>query len=519
MSDRIIGEDGKKEEEKITEDKNKNMQNDEVENTSSEHANINDVGGEEIVTTDNVIHEVTAQDEDDKKVKEEPKIADMKGHHVETMSVYVNDDQITGYLEYTQEMENEKQVRLGIIGNSLEISKIEDEIDAELIKNVKVEDSEERIKRLKEVLELLQGYTMSMDRIKNNGNETELKSPEKKEGESVGEKDKPDLQNGMDKLEKGKSDGEYVKAKIIEKSATEKSDGYVNMEDEKKTPPEEEDGKKENENKDEVEDRNCTKEESGKVECKTENSTENNEGKGIEGSENIVQSLSEILVNCDKTEAEIEAAKKQVHFQLEPEDMGMENIQNEGGNLAVDISVGSIVNKLFVVQETGNEVEMIDDAYIKFSCSQTYATEYLEEMEKKGNEKYVVETEDISDAENGNSKTDDEKKTIEKVDNNGNVDVDRENLNKGGTVIVTNDTKIEEEGNKNEDTKVDVDMEKNQLEKTEEKKEDGLNEENKTDEIHKKDGENKKIEEDRDDGDDDGKNDTEGGDGLVYVER
>ena len=235
VSDRIIGEDGKKEEEKITKDKNENMQNDEVAITSIEHANINNVGGEEIVTTDNVIHDLTIQDEDDKKVKEEPKIADMKGHHVETMSVYVNDDQIAGNLEYTEEMENEKEVRLGIIGNSLEISKIKDEIDAELIKKVKVEDSEERIKRLMEVLELLQGYTMSMDRIKNNRNKTVQKSPEKKEeGESVGEKDKPDLQNRMDKPEKGKSDGEYVKTNIVEKSANEKSDGYVNMEDEKK---------------------------------------------------------------------------------------------------------------------------------------------------------------------------------------------------------------------------------------------------------------------------------------------
>ena len=73
---------------------------------------------------------------------------------------------------------------------------------------------------------------MSMDSIKNNGNETEQKLCEKKEeGESVGEKDKLDLQNGMDKLEKEKSDGEYVKANIIEKSGNEKSDGYVNMED------------------------------------------------------------------------------------------------------------------------------------------------------------------------------------------------------------------------------------------------------------------------------------------------
>ena len=126
VSDRIIVEDGKKEEDKITKDKNENMQNNEVEITSSEHANINDVGGKKIVTTDNVIHDVTVPDEDDKKLKEKPKIADMKGHHVETMSVYVNDDQITGNLEYTEEMENEKQVRLGIISNSLEISKIED---------------------------------------------------------------------------------------------------------------------------------------------------------------------------------------------------------------------------------------------------------------------------------------------------------------------------------------------------------------------------------------------------------
>ena len=128
----------------------------------------------------------------------------------------------------------------------------------------------------------------------------------------------------------------------------------------------------------------------------------------------------------------------------------------------------------------------------------------MKKWKRKVNEKYVVETQDISDAENGNSKTDDEKKIIEKVDNNGNVDVDRENLNKGGTVILTNDMKTEEEGNKNEDSKVDVDMEKNQLETTEEKKEDGLNEENKMNEIGKNNGKNKKIEEDRDDGDDDG---------------
>ena len=413
----------------------------------------------------------------------EEKNADVKGHHVETMLAYVNDDQITGNLDYTEEAENEKHVRLGIISDSLEISKLKDEVDVEMMKKVKVEDSEERIECLKEVLELLQGYTMSMDRRKKNTKETEQKSLEtKEERETVGEKDKPDLQNGMDKVEPGKSNAEYVKLNIIENSGNENNkknmNGYLKMNAEKKeketdtvkvdsgkkeeicktendneiegkekTSTEEEDGKKENENKDEVEDENCTKEESGKsgkVECKTENSTENNEGKGTEQNETIAQSLSDIFVNCDKMKAEIEAEKKQVCFQLEPEDMGMENIKNEGGNFAVDISVGSIVNKLFVVDETGNEGERIDDAYIKFLLSQTHTAEYFEEMERKGHDKYVVETEDISDAENGNSKTDDEKKIIETVDNNGNVDVDRDNLNKGDTVIFTTDMKIEE---------------------------------------------------------------------------
>ena len=56
-------EDGKKEETKITEDKNEKTQKNEVEIRSSEHANINDLGGEEIVTTDNVIHDIKVQDE------------------------------------------------------------------------------------------------------------------------------------------------------------------------------------------------------------------------------------------------------------------------------------------------------------------------------------------------------------------------------------------------------------------------------------------------------------------------
>ena len=126
------------------------------------HMNIENVQGEVVVSTDNDIH--------DEKVSTEPPV---QGLHMETLAAYVNDDEIENSVETVTE--TEKNERLGIIGNSLEISKLETEIDQELVKKIKVYNTEERIERLKELLALLKGYTMSSDRIEMKENKLDRK--------------------------------------------------------------------------------------------------------------------------------------------------------------------------------------------------------------------------------------------------------------------------------------------------------------------------------------------------------
>ena len=87
--------------------------------------NINNVQGEVVVKTDNVIH--------DAKVHTESR---QEGLHMETLAAYINDEEIGANLDFQDvtETDMEKRERLGIIGDSLEISKLENEIDQELIK-------------------------------------------------------------------------------------------------------------------------------------------------------------------------------------------------------------------------------------------------------------------------------------------------------------------------------------------------------------------------------------------------
>ena len=98
-----------------------------LENTTEEapHMNIENVQGEVVVSTDNDIH--------DEKVSTEPPV---QGLYMETLAAYVNDDKIEKSVDTVTETETEmeKNERLGIIGNSLEISKLETEIDQELVK-------------------------------------------------------------------------------------------------------------------------------------------------------------------------------------------------------------------------------------------------------------------------------------------------------------------------------------------------------------------------------------------------
>ena len=67
--------------------------------------------------------------------------------YMETLAAYVNDDNIENSVETVTETETEKNERLGIIGNSLEISKLETEIDQELVKKIKVYDTKRGIER------------------------------------------------------------------------------------------------------------------------------------------------------------------------------------------------------------------------------------------------------------------------------------------------------------------------------------------------------------------------------------
>ena len=94
------------------------------------------------------------------------------------------------------ETDTEKRERLGIIGDSLEISKLKNEIDQELIKKIKVSDTEERIRRLKEVLTLLKGHRMSSDIKGDNTTKNEQKSEEKKETEEH-RQDKKEEKDGV----------------------------------------------------------------------------------------------------------------------------------------------------------------------------------------------------------------------------------------------------------------------------------------------------------------------------------
>ena len=90
----------------------------------------------------------------------------------------------------------------------------------------------------------------------------------------------------------------------------------------------------------------------------------------------IEESFSEIFINLEKTEEEIKDIKKMVRFELEPEDMEMDKIQN-GVRFRCDIAVGNILNTVFVVKQSG---EMIDQDYVNFPSSQANADEQNREI-------------------------------------------------------------------------------------------------------------------------------------------
>ena len=144
------------------------------------------------------------------------------------------------------------------------------------------------------------------------------------------------------------------------------------------------------------------------------------DGEENQKTESISESLSEIFVNSEKTLDQIEDVKKQVRFNLEPEDMDMTMIES---NFATDIPVGDIVNQLFKVQDSDKkEEEKIDDDYVNFPSSQANADSFFDEMRQKEENKYVVETEDITDDESEDKSMD--LKPVEENNTTENNDVE-----------------------------------------------------------------------------------------------
>ena len=120
--------------------------------------NIDDVQKEVIVFTDNELHD---------EINDE-KVENLKGFEVKTLTAYVNDEQISAHTIYPEETEEEREQRMAIIGSSLEIKNLENQIDAELVLKLRVQDTEQkieqRIERLKEVLNLLKSHKMLADK-------------------------------------------------------------------------------------------------------------------------------------------------------------------------------------------------------------------------------------------------------------------------------------------------------------------------------------------------------------------
>ena len=153
---------------------------------------------------------------------------------------------------FTEETESEKEERMKVIGTSLMILKLEDDLDEILTKKLKVKNTEERIKRLKNVIAMLQGVRYEKE-DKNNTDEDadekigtnkevtdkemeiEEKQEEKIEKKSLEDNSKitGDVTNEKEEQEKEsidnsqslKTEDRYVKKSEKEVETKEKKDG------------------------------------------------------------------------------------------------------------------------------------------------------------------------------------------------------------------------------------------------------------------------------------------------------
>ena len=78
---------------------------------------------------------------------------------------------------FKDETESEKEERMAVIGQSLVISRLEDDLDEILKTKTSVKDTEERIYHLKQVIELLKGFEIK----KKGDSENKMDTSDKKE--------------------------------------------------------------------------------------------------------------------------------------------------------------------------------------------------------------------------------------------------------------------------------------------------------------------------------------------------
>ena len=326
--------------------------------------------------------ETVGQVEKNEEDKEENETKEVEGCHIETMVAYVNDSEVV--VEQTNEVktvesmlfegetESEKEERMAVIGQSLVISRLEDDLEQILKTKIAVKESKECICHLKQVIELLEGFEIKMKQ------DTE-KSGETSEERNVEVKDTGEEISGSEVIDSKKDkeedlpvngngdDGECEKNYTVEGDLDE-----INKVKEK--------GKEDNviEEQEEIgKENNAT--EMGKEYVKSEEMSTN---KGV--------------IFLDKSKVD-----KSVLFEIEADD------QTEICIGKIQVKVADMFNTVATLQEDDTK-QRIDEEYEKFLSSQSKCDEYIEDMKKKQIEEeadieetlpYCVQTEDIMDDE------------------------------------------------------------------------------------------------------------------------
>ena len=390
------------------------------------------------------------------------------GCHIETMIGYVNNNEVSvgsnketdtrntvENLLFAGETESEKEERMAVIGQSLVISWLEDNLDNILKNKIAVKNTEERIYRLKKVIELLNGFEIKK---KEERQVTEQKSEKNEKGNEGDEKQMP-------------SEEKYVKTKV----GNDFEEGVSGMGNDKGESTENESEDKTVDNTEETELKGSGKDETEK-EKENANSEEGDDKKGV------------IILDKKKVD-------KSVRFEIETDD------KTEICHGTIQVRVADILNTVAFYKD-GDEKNTIDKAYVNFPLSQSQCEKYYkdmkskEEIEKTDNENaecYSVKTEDITDdekemVENRKEEKEDEKDNRSSVDNvvSDNKDLEcteetkKEEMDKNidekdSEEVITEDKKEDEDGKESEVTDENIRKKEDDAVNSEEKREEVIN--------------------------------------------